>query len=98
LIGETEFVVPQGCNFNLNRLIQRDILGDGPGVSYRAIAIFVVFMRSGTRRSPSLERTNTPLHLATVMVSPPAPVRWVPSRCPQDVFDLAADEHRVDQY
>jgi hypothetical protein len=39
LIGETEFVVPQRCNVNLNRLIQRDILGDGLGVSYRAIAI-----------------------------------------------------------
>ena len=46
--------------FPLNRLIQRDILADGSGVSRRAIAIFVAFMRSSTRRSPSLERTSAP--------------------------------------
>jgi hypothetical protein len=51
LIGETEFLVPQRYNFPLNQLIQRDILDDGSGVPGRAIAIFVVFARCGTRRS-----------------------------------------------
>jgi hypothetical protein len=68
LIGETEFVVPQCCNLHLNRLIQWDILGNGSSVSGRAIAIFVVFMRSGTRRSPSSEQTSTPPPLASLMV------------------------------
>src|SRR6516165_7373344 len=80
LIGGAEFVVPQRCNFPLNRLIQ-SILADESGVSSRAPAIFVAFMRSGTRRSPSLERTSAPLQRATVVVSPPAPVRRVPCRC-----------------
>src|SRR6516165_8867951 len=57
LIGGAEFVVPQRCNFPLNREIQRDILAGGSGVSSRACAFSVAFTRSGTRRSPSLERT-----------------------------------------
>src|SRR6516162_8662493 len=81
LIGGAEFVVRQRCNFPLKPIDPKRYSGRLIGVSRRAIAIFVAFMRSGTRRSPSLERTSAPLQRATVMVSPPAPVRRVPCRC-----------------
>ena len=66
LIGETEFVVLQRCNFRLNRLIQRDIQGDGSGfrvVRSRFSLYLCALAPAGPRRwsEQALPRSAQPL-------------------------------------
>jgi len=95
LIGETEFVVPQRCNFLLNRLIQRDLLGGGSGVRVVRSRFSLYLCPLALARSRRWSEQALPRKLATVMVSPPAPVRRVPCRCPAR-RRLWHDDHRVD--